>query len=60
MSDQEEGVAFLAKEEKEENRVKNGVKNGTAADEGAAGGVLACSDGSKKVDTLQNFDAGDI
>ena len=56
MSDHDEGVAFLAKDEKGENGVERAV---AAADEGLGegGGVLACSDGSTEVASQQNFEA---
>ena len=56
MSDHEEGVAFLAKDEKGENGVERAV---AAADEGLGegGGVLAYSDGSREVASQQNFEA---
>ena len=56
MSDHEEGVAFLAKDEKGENGVERAV---AAADEGLGegGGVLACSDGSTEDASQKNFEA---
>ena len=54
MSDHEEGVAFLAKDEKGGNGVERADDFEGA---GKGGGVLACSDGSREVASQRNFEA---